>query len=1560
MSVLISTSNPNEGVPSTGRLNFTAKNWRKFQEVKINGQDDDFDDGDQKYFLIIKSSSASDQRYAALKPERIEITNLDNDTAGLTVSKIKNEKGQKHSFSVKLRSKPRETVQVTATSNYPGNSEIITKSLAFLPDSWDLPQKMYVQKLANREIRKRVITFNAISQSDDPLYSGIRSNPVYLKLGDSKKKERKFTALTGKTGLRRKDRISPVKLTNIKIHRPDILITSRGNVVDEKGKSVKIKLRLATRPIGDVTVFVRSEDQSEGLVTPGEARFDAKNWEKEQTLVVTGKDDSVDDGQQEFILRVWADSPSDGNYKKLPPKFLSFKNQNDDKAAFVLNKNKAQFTEQKKGVVFGLRLNSKPESNVNVLLESSDKKLIRLKKRNYLFTEKNWSSEQKILVSKTYRTDSSPVSDFRISAKITTEDPKYRSLDFPDLTVSKLTKITRSIRIPVVSKLKIPTPAINLRPSLKVGNKKAKQTTTLSPIKTISKKKIKSELLVQLGSKVTFESGKGTDFNISLSRQPLADVVIDLSSSNLSEGKVKPEKVTFTPESWSVPQRVALHGVNDNLADGDQQYWVILKTSSVGDFSYGQLEDKKLSFHNKDDDEAGAYFTLLSGQVTEEGGEAVLKLRLKSKPEKTVSLIITSSDLTEAKVLRPKFTINPDQWNRGVNVTILGMDDKEADGKTSFLISADIKSDDPRFHHARVLPLKMQNLDNDHAHLIINPPSGNTSESGGSIKFFVKLGSRPSGDVKINLSSSDLSEGDTLNPSITFTRNNWNKLQGIRVLGQDDQVKDGFQKYSILLKASSVKDRFYNNLQEGRVEIINLDNDSAGVLFGAPKGYTDEGGAGTQVPVYLSSQPLADVILKIKSQDFLEGRVVKDLFKFTPKNWNKPQLVELIGVDDDIDDGDQFFNIEVLEVQSEDQLYKYVTSVSPPISNQDDDSRGFFFSNKRPVTSEDGTTTRVGVRLTSKPSATVYLNFVSTLETEGVVENGMLEFTPENWNSLQEVSIVGQNDDIVDGGIEYEVVAGDLQSEDEGYRKLLFPKIKVLNNDNDVKTFIISSVKGVTSENGATAYFTLQLVSQPKADIWLDLTSSNLKEGIPLKKRVNIQRENWKNKVRIDLKGVDDFAIDGDKTYKIGVKAGSKKDASYNALPQINVSVTNKDDDFAGIAVNLKKPVAWEREEGTGGETRNIAEFGVKLTARPTSSVVLIFESSDPNQGVLVSEHIAFLDDDWDKEQTIQIQGVDDHIVDKDQLITINSSGAISNDKNYSNLNIKAVEVVIKDEDEAGFIVSEASGPTTEGGVDSSFTIRLTSKPVHPVELSVKSNDLTEGVPRQRKIKFDGENWDINQTVLIEGIDDFTPDDDQKFKILFHSTSSLDPNYHGRVPPSVEFLNMDAMRFSAGMMISTLSPIGDLSSELDDTTGYGLAGGYAISRGLVAGGTVMQFGLVGNTSKMASNKMHDLEYNFDITMFLLGLKYVVFKVPSDIFVNAGIGFFSWDLVTNDLTSGLSNSSNGGDIGFHVGVGIDKMFFRSVLVGYEMSDYLVTGGLGNRQLFSNAISVKYLF
>jgi len=104
----------------------------------------------------------------------------------------------------------------------------------------------------------------------------------------------------------------------------------------------------------------------------------------------------------------------------------------------------------------------------------------------------------------------------------------------------------------------------------------------------------------------TTESGGGSlaVFTIVLNSEPTGNVVLGISSSDITEGTVSPASITFTSGDWNVTQNIKVIGFDDVIVDGTQLYDIIIAAATSPDLVYNGIDPDDISMENKDDDSA--------------------------------------------------------------------------------------------------------------------------------------------------------------------------------------------------------------------------------------------------------------------------------------------------------------------------------------------------------------------------------------------------------------------------------------------------------------------------------------------------------------------------------------------------------------------------------------------------------------------------------------------------------------------------------------------------------------------------------------------------------------------------------------------------------------------------------------------------------------------------------------------------------------------------------------------------------------------------------------------
>jgi hypothetical protein len=324
--------------------------------------------------------------------------------------------------------------------------------------------------------------------------------------------------------------------------------------------------------------------------------------------------------------------------------------------------------------------------------------------------------------------------------------------------------------------------------------------------------------------------------------------------------------------------------------------------------------------------QAGFTFTPAGGLVTTESGVSdFFTVVLDSEPTAQVRLALRSSNTAEGFVQPSEVVFNVQDWNVPKNVVVTGVEDAIADGSRTYkVLTGPASSSDSDYNGLNPIDLEVTNLDNETAGVVVAAaPNLQTNESGGTASFRVQLTLPPQAPVRIDLSSSDLSEGVVSPSSLVFTSANWGNPQRVTVTGVDDALADGNVSYGIDIAAAVSADPNFQGLRPvPRVSLVNLDNDTAGILVNPASGLVlREGGSGTSLSVSLAARPSAPVVLGISSSPSSVVTQSPSWLLFLPSTWNQPQQLSVSAIDDNVVDGDQPFTIMISVISPEDPAY---------------------------------------------------------------------------------------------------------------------------------------------------------------------------------------------------------------------------------------------------------------------------------------------------------------------------------------------------------------------------------------------------------------------------------------------------------------------------------------------------------------------------------------------------------------------------------------------------------------------------------------------------------------
>lgn len=548
---------------------------------------------------------------------------------------------------------------------------------------------------------------------------------------------------------------------------------------------------------------------------------------------------------------------------------------------------------------------------------------------------------------------------------------------------------------------------------------------------------LEDDVIPKLGSvTVTPTSGLGVTeadgtatFTVVLGRQPGADVTIAVDTSDPGEGTPDTALLTFTPGNWNAPQTVTVTGVDDSLDDGDAAFTIRLAATSSADHHYAGIDVADVAVTNADNDDSTVDVSPTAGLVTtENGGQASFDVVLTAQPGADVTITIASSNTNAGTVSTPLLTFTPGDWNVAQTVTITGLNDAPpAVGNTPYtILTGAAASADPNYNGVAVADVSVTNNDNDAAGVTVNPTAGlTTTEPGGTASFSVVLNTQPTGDVVIDVSTSNANEGLVSTGAgtpanaiqLTFTTATWDTAQTVTVTGVNDAAPtvDGNQAYTIVvdLNAAGTQDAAYDPLVVTDVDVLNLDDDQAGFTITPLAVTTTEGGAGMTFTVALDTVPSAPVTITVASLDTTEGTVATATLTFQANPTAlDPQTVTVTPAEDALLDGDIVYLVELgADATTADANYLGRNPADVVVTNQDNDVPGITVTPTAVSTNEAGTTANFTVVLDSIPASGVTITLTGLDATEGTLSTTTLLFNP-NASALvpQTVTVTGVDD----------------------------------------------------------------------------------------------------------------------------------------------------------------------------------------------------------------------------------------------------------------------------------------------------------------------------------------------------------------------------------------------------------------------------------------------------------------------------------------------------------------------------------------------------------------------
>lgn len=497
--------------------------------------------------------------------------------------------------------------------------------------------------------------------------------------------------------------------------------------------------------------------------------------------------------------------------------------------------------------------------------------------------------------------------------------------------------------------------------------------------------------------------------------------------------------------------------------------------------------------------------------------------------------------------------------------------------------------------------------------------------------------------------------------------------------------------------------------------------------------------------VVLRTAPTANVTIPINATydatnaGNREGTSDKSSLTFTTANWNVAQTVTITSQDDLEVDGTKTYVVGLAAATSSDANYNGLDPRDVVVINNDKSVPGYTYTLFDTTTGNTtassasavngfatdemnnmGTTySHFDIKLRSKPSADVTLNFSTNNAAISTVQTTSLTFTPSNWNVNQTVNVIGKSNGTDGANVDY-TVSFTTTSADTTYAggsAIPKPTFVMRSCDND-GTHVIQpcnfsgSPLGTSgnrlsgAEPSATTYMWLITKASPGSAVTVGLSSDDTSEGtVPAS--VTIDSSNYASlgagSNRIALSHVDDLLLDGTKTWTVTTATSSgglvydpldvfAQTTDNEQLYYTLVTGTTKEDDSVTATIDIC----------LGATNANSVQINAACSGSECGSVSPASVTFTPGETITAGTPSNALCGTDANRKTFTVHGADDSLADGTKTFNINLTvtttdptytGNDPGNKSVSNLDDEAPGKAI-------FILSSAKlGEMTASGV---------------------------------------------------------------------------------------------------------------------------------------------------------------------------------------------------------------------------------------------------------------------
>ena len=415
--------------------------------------------------------------------------------------------------------------------------------------------------------------------------------------------------------------------------------------VAETGSTDSFTVVLNSEPTANVTLTLSDNDSSEVLY-PSSVVFSTGNWSTAQTVTLTGKDDYVDDGNQNTLLTL-TPSSGDGNYNSptLSVQTVTATTADNDTAGFTISRTTADVSENGTSVTFTVVLNTEPTNIVEFDITSDDPGEASVSPGSLTFSTGNWTISQTVTI--TGEDDSDDDDNVTSTTSVAIDQP------------NTLDSVYDSVGVQTINVLTIDDEEM--------------------PIVTLS-----------AAATTVAESGT-VQITATQNRTAATDTTVNLSTTNgttVGGDYTAPGAITITAGTLS--GFINFAPVNDAIDEDDESLTIQISSVSGGQGAQAGTP-QQVSMTITDDDTAGFTLSTTAVSVNESGTTSqTFTVKLDTEPAGDVVFDLSHNDATEATISPSSLTFSA--ANSPQTVTVTAANELIDDGDVNSTVTVSINT----------------------------------------------------------------------------------------------------------------------------------------------------------------------------------------------------------------------------------------------------------------------------------------------------------------------------------------------------------------------------------------------------------------------------------------------------------------------------------------------------------------------------------------------------------------------------------------------------------------------------------------------------------------------------------------------------------------------------------------------------------------------------------------------------------------------------------------------------------------------------------------------------